>query len=88
MAVSQHSSGSNPIQFSHSLTGLFIMHDLPAPYGYLSAYCIHPFNDCRDMFVDENLRPQMMKRGMLDSLLDESDQVRVLFINELYIPLH
>lgn len=40
------------------------------------------------MFVDENLRPQMMKRGMLDSLLDESDQVRVLFINELYIPLH
>ncbi len=39
--------------------------------------CIMIMASCRDMFVEVSLRPKLshMRRGMLETLLDETDQV-------------
>ncbi len=37
--------------------------------------CTHYAADIRDMFVDESMRPKLWRRGMLDSLFDDTDLV-------------
>ena len=56
-----------------------------------SATAFNPvsLHSCRDMFVDINMRPQLsgFRRGMLDALMDETDQVTSYILHILLYEL-